>query len=123
MTKCLLESGADVNFMDSRGWTPLMIAASQGYEDLVDFLLTNGADVNIVDKYGKKAVDKAKSQSIFYLLSSVAIDMRMKQSKIHASSPVKENIHSAGKSSPNKTQRGSETKSPGKFNSYSKDRS
>lgn len=122
MTKWLLESGADVNYMDSRGWTPLMIAASQGYEDLVEFLLNNGADVNLVDKYGKKAVDKAKSQSIFYLLSSVAIDLRIKQSKVHASSPAKENANSAEKTSPSKKQRSSEVKSARKFNSSSRER-
>ena len=39
MVKLLLEEGADVNYQDSRGWTPLMIAAAQGFEDMVEFLL------------------------------------------------------------------------------------
>ena len=66
-----------------------MIAASQGFEDMVEFLLRNGADVDLKDKYGKKAADKAKSQSVFYMLSSAAIDQRMKVSKAQASTPIK----------------------------------
>lgn len=81
MVNVLFEAGADVNYQDSRGWTPLMIASSQGYESLAEFLLHKGANVDIKDKYGKKACDKAKTQSIFFMLSSAGIDTRMKQSK------------------------------------------
>lgn len=81
MVSLLFEAGADVNYQDSRGWTPVMIAAAQGYEDLVEFLLEHNADLNLKDKYGKKAVDKAKNQSVFYMLSSAGVDKRMKQSK------------------------------------------
>lgn len=85
MVNLLFEAGAEVNYMDSRGWTPLMIAASQGYEDLVEFLLKKNANVDLKDKYGKKASDKAQTQSIFYILSSAGIENRMKQSLVHAS--------------------------------------
>ena len=81
MVQILFESGADVNHQDSRGWTPLMIAGTQGYEDMVQFLLDKHADVDIKDKYGKKAADKAKSHSIFYMLSSAGIDKRLQNSK------------------------------------------
>lgn len=81
MVSLLFEAGADVNYQDSRGWTPLMIAAAQGFEDLIEFLLQHNANVDLKDKYGKKAADKAKSQSIFYMISSAAIDRRMKVSK------------------------------------------
>lgn len=81
MVNLLFDAGADVNFQDSRGWTPIMIAATQGYEDLVEFLLKHNADLELKDKYGKKATDKAKTQSVFYMLSSAGIDKRMKQSK------------------------------------------
>jgi ankyrin repeat protein len=72
---------ANINFQDSRGWTTLMIASTQGSDDMVEFLLQNGADIDLKDKYGKKAADKAKTQSIFYILSSAAMDKRMKLSK------------------------------------------
>jgi len=75
-----LEGGADVNFQDLRGWTPLMIAAAQGFEEMVEFLLQRNSKVDLKDKYGKKAADKSKTQSIFYMLSSAAIDQRMKTS-------------------------------------------
>jgi len=41
-----LDSGADVNALH-KGWTPLMIAANNGKEDFVDFLLENHADLNV----------------------------------------------------------------------------
>lgn len=85
MVKLLFDSGADVNYTDSRGWTPLMIASAQGSEELVEFLLQNNADVDLKDKYGKKASDKAKSHSIFYMISSAGIDKRLKKSKDHVS--------------------------------------
>jgi ankyrin repeat protein len=53
MVNILFEAGSDVNYQDSRGWTPLMIAASQGYETLVEFLLHKEANVDLKDKYGK----------------------------------------------------------------------
>ena len=80
MVKILLEAGSDINYQDSRGWTPLMIAAAQGFEDMVEFLLQWNARVDLKDKYGKKVADKAKTQSIFYMVSSAAIDQRMLQS-------------------------------------------
>jgi len=83
MVDLLLEFGADVNYQDSRGWTPLMIAATQGYEDMIEFLIVKGANLDIKDKYGKKAADKAKSQNVFFLLSSAGIDTRMRESQEH----------------------------------------
>ena len=67
-----------MNKVDKRGWTPLMMAAHQGYEEIVRILIENGADVDISDKFGKKAYDRAKNPSIFYLLSSAGMEKRMK---------------------------------------------
>ncbi|CAI2386245.1 unnamed protein product [Moneuplotes crassus] len=80
MVKILLDADADINFQDSRGWTALMIASAQGFEDMVEYLISRNAKTELKDKYGKRAVDKAKSQGIFYMLSSAAIDQRMMQS-------------------------------------------
>ena len=46
-----------MNRVDRRGWTPLMMAAHQGYEEIVKELVNNGADIDIADKFGKKAYD------------------------------------------------------------------
>lgn len=46
--KVLLEAGADVNLADVDGDTPLIIAASEGDKESVEFLLEHGADVKAV---------------------------------------------------------------------------
>ncbi len=40
----LLDSGADINAKDQRGWTALLWAVSRGQMDLVKLLLDRGAD-------------------------------------------------------------------------------
>jgi len=44
-----LERGADVNAVDSDGWTPLYWAASQGDTEVAQLLLEAGTDVNAAD--------------------------------------------------------------------------
>jgi hypothetical protein len=43
--KELIESGADVNWQDEQGWTPLNWAAGKGNLEVVKFLVSRGADV------------------------------------------------------------------------------
>lgn len=52
----LLNSGADINLPDQRGWTPLMISAYHGFEPLVRFLIQAGADVGHKDCVSFNAV-------------------------------------------------------------------
>ena len=47
----LLDEGADVNFQDNHGRTPLNIASENGRIDIVNLLLDRGADINVKDKY------------------------------------------------------------------------
>lgn len=44
--RTLVESGADVNFDDGEGNTPLIVAAEKGYLPIVEYLVEKGADVN-----------------------------------------------------------------------------
>ncbi len=54
----VLEKGFDVNRTRRKsGVTPLMIASSYGYEEIVAFLLEQGADLMAVDKIGMSALD------------------------------------------------------------------
>ena len=49
----LIRNGADVNAVDKRGRTPLILAAWYNSKpEVLRVLLENGADVNAVDKYG-----------------------------------------------------------------------
>lgn len=44
--KYLIEKGANVNAKTNAAQTPLMIAALQGFDDIVRLLLEKGADAN-----------------------------------------------------------------------------
>lgn len=48
--------------------TPLQIAASKGYIDVVKLLLENNADPNVIDKYGSSPLSEAHNQEIASLL-------------------------------------------------------
>jgi ankyrin repeat protein len=45
----LMEVGVDFSSKDEAGWTPLALAASNGREDIVDFLLERGATIAGLD--------------------------------------------------------------------------
>ena len=66
IAKLLLAAGADVNASSRRqydlfrGMTPLMFAASEGSEDLVQLFLDNGADVSAKTPVGFTALSMAK---------------------------------------------------------------
>ncbi len=47
-----LGSGMDVDTRDDRGWTPLMVSAFNGNEEMALLLIRCGADINAKDKAG-----------------------------------------------------------------------
>jgi ankyrin repeat protein len=59
-----LDRGADINAMDNRGRTALMIAADAGHPGIVDLLLARGAARDVKDKDGKTALDLATDNPI-----------------------------------------------------------
>jgi len=57
--KLLLSKGIDINYQNEYGYTALMIAARNGQEDYVVFLLKNGAKKDLKNKDGFTARDLA----------------------------------------------------------------
>jgi hypothetical protein len=45
--KELISKGANVNVKDSQGYSPLFLASSAGFEDIVEILLANGANPDL----------------------------------------------------------------------------
>ena len=58
--KFLIELGADINAQDEDGWTPVMVAASTGYDMKVLPFIQVGADLNIKSNDGDTALSLAK---------------------------------------------------------------
>lgn len=66
-----LHAGASVNARDHRKQTPLHVAAEEGEEELITFLLNKKADSNITDLEGNTPLDlaaKEQYESAFNLL-------------------------------------------------------
>jgi len=49
----LIELGANINFQNNNGMTPLMLAADNNYLDMITLLIDSGADWNIKDIWNK----------------------------------------------------------------------
>jgi ankyrin len=63
----LAEIGADVNAVDSSGYTALHGAAALGNDEMVEFLVARGANVDVVDKAGNSPADMAFGPSRFFI--------------------------------------------------------
>lgn len=59
IAQVLVEAGADVNWIDGEGVTPLILAAFKGHEDIARLLLEQGADTTIRDQWDRTALDYA----------------------------------------------------------------
>ncbi|MFE6509705.1 ankyrin repeat domain-containing protein [Nocardioides sp. NPDC057767] len=55
----LIQAGADVDHQDDTQQSAYLIAASEGYVDLLDLALRNGADINAKDSYDGTALIRA----------------------------------------------------------------
>ncbi|XP_078499639.1 fibronectin type 3 and ankyrin repeat domains protein 1 [Lissotriton helveticus] len=57
----LIDYGADVNFKDTDGQTPLMVATLNNHERLVQLLLEKGANHLVKNEYGRSILEMAKA--------------------------------------------------------------
>lgn len=60
----LLDLGADLDAVDDRGWSALMIAAERGHGEVAALLLERGADPTIKDDKGRRAADLASDAEL-----------------------------------------------------------
>ncbi len=58
--KLCLEKGADVNAVNSMGFTALTGAVNRGSNDSVEFLVNHGARLDVTDKEGRTLQDWAE---------------------------------------------------------------
>ncbi len=54
------EHGADVNQLDSWGYTPLHYASSRGDNEMIEYLVDQGADVGVITRLGQSTADIAR---------------------------------------------------------------
>jgi ankyrin repeat protein len=50
VVRCLLSSGADINWCDINGQSPLLLALMSGHCDVVKCLFNLGADINLPEQ-------------------------------------------------------------------------
>lgn len=74
IARLLIDHGADVNWIDGEGVTPLILASFKDHIGLVQLLLEHGADVTVRDQWNRTALDYAlrrgESDPIVQLLKS-----------------------------------------------------
>ncbi|WP_161634936.1 ankyrin repeat domain-containing protein [Leptolyngbya sp. Heron Island J] len=74
IARLLIDYGADVNWIDGEGVTPLILASFKGHLELTQLLLEHGADVTVRDQWNRTALDYAlrrgETDAIAQLLQS-----------------------------------------------------
>jgi ankyrin repeat protein len=68
VVKCLLSSGAVINFRNNFGLSVLFEASYHGHCYVVKCLLCSGANINLSDKYGQSPLFVASQQGRLALL-------------------------------------------------------
>ena len=71
----LMEIGADVNAVDTNGYTALHGAAALGNDEMVEFLLALGARVDEIGRAGNSPADMAFGPSRFFIPKPDTVDL------------------------------------------------
>lgn len=67
----VLDSNVDLNTLDAKGRTALILAIGRGHADVVKALLAKGADANKVDSHGMSPRAAAHSRGNFEIISMI----------------------------------------------------
>ncbi len=59
IARVLIDAGADVNWIDGEGVTPLILSSFKNHIELVRLLLDHGANTDIKDQWDRTALDYA----------------------------------------------------------------
>ncbi|NEO84388.1 MAG: ankyrin repeat domain-containing protein [Spirulina sp. SIO3F2] len=59
IAQLLIKQGANVNWIDGEGVTPLILSSFKGHVALTQLLLEHGADVSVRDQWNRTALDYA----------------------------------------------------------------
>ncbi|MEM9002941.1 MAG: ankyrin repeat domain-containing protein [Cyanobacteria bacterium P01_F01_bin.86] len=59
IARVLIDAGAEVNWIDGEGVTPLILASFKNHVELAELLLDHGADVTVRDQWDRTALDYA----------------------------------------------------------------
>lgn len=84
LLQLLIEAGADVNYADSKGKTPLLLATNRGYVKCMAILLSADADVNKADHEGYTPLGIAVQDYCYQATTStLAIELLLTAPKIN----------------------------------------
>jgi ankyrin repeat protein len=78
----LVKHGADVNAAADDGSTPLMLAAQNEKQDVVDYLLKHKANAKARDAKGKTALDYAKAGKVEEYMTTSIKDTRFNKEAV-----------------------------------------
>lgn len=71
-----IEKGADVNYSDEDGYTPLILCSIYGLDDIIKIVISAGADINLIGKDGMNALmwacSRGHKSTVEILISSGA---------------------------------------------------
>lgn len=70
LVSLLVDHGAKVDNPNKGGWTPLMIAANKGHQEVVAILLLSGADPSIITRsvlYFHMCIQTIKNNTFIYI--------------------------------------------------------
>ena len=73
----LLNRGANIDYVNSKGKTALIMCVEMRLVESVRFLLQNGASLHIMDLKGRDACDKAQKNGLvneFLIFNTCSID-------------------------------------------------